>query len=787
MAGFEIIKKERESEMNKILQPVAVYILLLAVFAAYTSVFELDISFATIGLLLMFATGLSYYIQLFKWNRKRAIVASAILVIVVIWGLVYGRQTLAASLNQGIGLFIKSFIELYNEYYEVNIPTVFIYEDNSALLMTVFLIQFLLGLVISFVIRKGKGIVLTLLVVLLPICLAAIVGYMPGVNSSLGLIAATIFYVICYKNQEEVVNKKELTVTVILLAALFIVSLIFTPVLKNYVDNHSDQYQSVRDKLYGLSKRDFLKIEEIEAIESKSETGYSKGGVGKGDLANAFLFRPSGEIDLEISVTEKPKENLYLRAYTGTEYTGEKWEEMKSSTFSKIISPLFGDKNKRLLFSEPFQRVTEGLEVIGKQHIQIEIENASSDYAYTPYYVLIPDEDKVVTDAYVDGKGKTWRAYDYFYGSDVEKIDSTNLGMASDLWQEYREFVEEEYLDYPDNLNRLESLCENINNISRNDVSRYIDVYFENKLKYSFMPGKCPEDEEFVEYFLFDSQRGFCVHFATAATIIYRMCGYPSRYVEGYMVSSDAFVLQSDGTYKAIVTDDMAHAWSETFDEEIGWQVREHTLGYSENQTSANQNVTNPNNETEQVTTQNNNRTEQESVTTSPAAEQGETTTAESQIGGTVKGEKTEEKKVTKTSSGFKFVVVGLFVAIVIVILQRRIRRKRKVQSFRKVKQNIGITNIYNAVYEICVFQGMKKSNKSDRETLEDMKAEFAQLKPEEWDWMYECAEKAAFTSNHIGRDEQRQMYKLYKRFRKDIRSEMGIVKKILFLYIRAM
>ena len=53
-------------------------------------------------------------------------------------------------------------------------------------------------------------------------------------------------------------------------------------------------------------------------------------------------------------------------------------------------------------------------------------------------------------------------------------------------------------------------------------------------LRYSKTPGEVPEGKEFTEYFLTENRKGFCVHFASASALIYRMCGYPSRFVEGY-------------------------------------------------------------------------------------------------------------------------------------------------------------------------------------------------------------------------------------------------------------
>ena len=52
---------------------------------------------------------------------------------------------------------------------------------------------------------------------------------------------------------------------------------------------------------------------------------------------------------------------------------------------------------------------------------------------------------------------------------------------------------------------------------------------------------------------------------------MYRLYGIPARYAAGYMVQPSAFGRQEDGLWKAVVTDEAAHAWVEIFLEDYGW------------------------------------------------------------------------------------------------------------------------------------------------------------------------------------------------------------------------
>ena len=83
---------------------------------------------------------------------------------------------------------------------------------------------------------------------------------------------------------------------------------------------------------------------------------------------------------------------------------------------------------------------------------------------------------------------------------------------------------------------------------------------------YSLTPGNTPIDRDFVDYFLFDQQVGYCTYFASAFVTMARAVGLPTRYVEGFIVSGDADV---DG-YLAVINR-QGHAWAEVYFEGFGW------------------------------------------------------------------------------------------------------------------------------------------------------------------------------------------------------------------------
>lgn len=134
------------------------------------------------------------------------------------------------------------------------------------------------------------------------------------------------------------------------------------------------------------------------------------------------------------------------------------------------------------------------------------------------------------------------------------------------------------YLQYPSSLKQLRKLCSELQEAdSFEEAERFVEETLKRQAVYDVNPGSTPSGEDFAEYFLFENHRGFCVHFATAATLMYRMMGIPARFAEGYAIPASAFSQQENGQYVAEVEGSMGHAWCEVWQEDTGWKVEDHT------------------------------------------------------------------------------------------------------------------------------------------------------------------------------------------------------------------
>ena len=98
---------------------------------------------------------------------------------------------------------------------------------------------------------------------------------------------------------------------------------------------------------------------------------------------------------------------------------------------------------------------------------------------------------------------------------------------------------------------------------------RVIDEYVRGSARYSIRTDLMPAGDDFVRWFLEDCDRGYCVHLATAATVLLRCFGIPARYVSGFAFTASA------GSWTA-VTGSMSHAWTEYFDG-TAWRILDPT------------------------------------------------------------------------------------------------------------------------------------------------------------------------------------------------------------------
>ncbi|MCH1553742.1 MAG: transglutaminaseTgpA domain-containing protein [Luminiphilus sp.] len=100
---------------------------------------------------------------------------------------------------------------------------------------------------------------------------------------------------------------------------------------------------------------------------------------------------------------------------------------------------------------------------------------------------------------------------------------------------------------------------------SETTIDRVLQWYRSQPFVYTLEPTLI-STPDFVDRFLFDTQSGFCEHYAYSFVVLLRLAGIPARIVGGYMGGE---VNPLNGTVSVREMD--AHAWAEVWVEQVGW------------------------------------------------------------------------------------------------------------------------------------------------------------------------------------------------------------------------
>lgn len=310
--------------------------------------------------------------------------------------------------------------------------------------------------------------------------------------------------------------------------------------------------------------------------------------------------------------------------------------------------------------------------------------------------------------------------------------------------QNYRLFMYDKYTALPADLKqKLTALITDSNMLDlympSDDFSYGTDAlaacvrkYLSSTCTYSLTPGMVPKGKDFTEYFLTENKQGYCVHFATAATLLLRAMGVPARYAEGYIVTSDDYKDSSGGAV-ASVKDVHAHAWVEIYKVGFGWQPFEMTPGFDPTQNAGqNQNA------------------EETSSSSAPAS--SASNTASSAVSESNPDEKNRNNSSTpgKTMENAKdagalwtpvlMILACALLFVVILLARRRIALSRRAARFTQPDRNRAAVAIYGYLQKLERF-GAEISE----HTLETaQKARFSphSVSPEELNAMREEAEQ---------------------------------------------
>lgn len=295
-----------------------------------------------------------------------------------------------------------------------------------------------------------------------------------------------------------------------------------------------------------------------------------------GKLTNSSVNQ-DGQTDLEVILGEKPQGNVYLRGYVGDTYEGTYWHQADEEQFRRTFS---GERDAWVIQNLLYLYVGN-TQTREPQTVTVKKVRGGGDYGYVPYGFQTPNDENLRGDAYY---GSTAQNLQYEgYVNWKKMMERGSLPKDADRLEEiYQNYVSEQYLKVPvDNLDRLKEYCGQREFSSRQELIDFVVSSVQEGHRYSMDLDPVPDGTDFAEYFFFDQKKGYCIHFATTATLMFRILGIPARYVTGYVVPASDF--SDEGTdFRAQVPDTQAHAWVEIYQNGIGWIPLEVTPGYED-------------------------------------------------------------------------------------------------------------------------------------------------------------------------------------------------------------
>ena len=257
------------------------------------------------------------------------------------------------------------------------------------------------------------------------------------------------------------------------------------------------------------------------------------------DLAS---LGPRAETGRQVLTYRASSEVKYLRGVSLGVYQDNTWQAVPQSAFTALT-----------LEVQP--QLRQGLARTDGQLLEIRT-NAVEPVLYTAYDLdAMPEAGRAVDDAYIQNH-QSAQSYQVSY--------RTGALSGAAVEYTYSDYVQAQYLELPEDLRtQLLELLE-ANGLTDGASPQAVADWVRGRGTYDMDTPRIPEGEDFALYFLTESHRGYCVHFATATALLLRALDIPARYVTGYAVSGPA------DTWNA-VTEDSAHAWVEYYDPTWGW------------------------------------------------------------------------------------------------------------------------------------------------------------------------------------------------------------------------
>ncbi len=560
-----------------------------------------------------------------------------------------------------------------------------------------------------------------------------------------------------------------------------------------------------------------------------------------GKIGRKNSINRTGQTMLKLSGDMDINHGLYFKGYVGNRYEENRWHQIKDES---------GAYDKRQKELADAGLALDGWHITLRNQIgesqatgndklwstgKITVKNISFGYGnyLVPYYPTV---------AFTSEGGRMKVAepgiqYEVEYypimASEMRNgIASGNYSLAdNDYWKsseknrtKLKDFAQKYYLDVPQQLsgviedykkylNSQDSLYDKFTR-GEATVEQIVGEtrdYIMQDTEYTLSPGKTPKGKDAVVYFLQENKKGYSNHYATAAALLLRGAGIPTRYVEGVYVSGERIADLHAGSDEIQVTDKDIHAWVEVYQENYGFVPLEFTPGMGEEEASDSSVTKDGEEETaappqdgdeapaqipaekatpepeedmtfENIESDDYNHEEPETA----QSEEPETESGDSAGGADAAG---PDGKGKDGLAWWQMALVILAFPVLFVAVmegQRRLRMFLYEQHVRGRRRRKRILMYYRHLELALVYMGVRYRGQSMADYSGLIAKACGMEVKEVYPLVYEVF-RASYGGSEIGKDEMIQFCNDYRRVKQKIYGQQKIWKKLYFMYILAL
>lgn len=731
------------NKITNIMDSLFSFLLVICSLHCLTSSFDIEInSTVLIVCTAIFVTIFTLLAVLEKSNKKYAIALSAISIVYILM-IVFSDNILSAQLNY----FINCILEIYSKFFttakEVNFAP-YVAKNSTVLFVAVSL--FMSGFITNFLVRLKRIFPVIAISILSITPCFIVVNTLPKLLPL--LIIVTILFTLFIGSKIHHINPTHSGIVnfivVVFMTLLVILVYIFNPIENYKRSEWQDKlldYTQQRINFKSHSNRLNSKLSTIQNIQNKI------------DLSNAEPLDKKGENVM--TVNSPYSGELYLKGISYANYENNTWSVLTDEQLESYPQD-FDSMN--ITKSESTPNIKVNISTINTEGVLYTPYIISAPTMGTNIYDILIKNDINIKDYYIDFQPFPTGNYPIF----LENQTTFNLSsedfnfIQKNNSTEYKNFVYQNYLYVPEKTKTgMIKYAEDrgcFSYLPKPQIINFVKEIVKNSASYSLRTEKVPQGKDISLWLLNESDTGYCVHFATSATVMLKSLGIPARYVTGYC----AYV---EGNTPTTITLDNAHAWVEYFDDNIGWVpldavpadfsvqngIPQSTLATQNNPEPSMPTITNTQTATQQTPTQ--------STATQSTSVQASTNPADNQI-----VESSTPKAIIK-------IIISVICTVLFLILILLVRRIIIISLHKKLLLKGELNNRARYLYRYSI----KISKYSHIPMPKEIKS---------------IAEKARFSNSNISSKEINTIQHFIERQKNELILNTSSLKKLYFKYI---